>query len=63
MKIINITGKNGNHNPNSQGDKKVFPLVSGFIAGRVKTACPALLPVANEALLPPVIPDGTTALV
>ena len=74
MKITSITGKTGNYNPNSEGDKKALPLVLGFIAGLAKTACPALLPVANNTLLhqpagygpapvAPVIPDGTTALV
>lgn len=74
MKITNTTGKTGNHKPNSEGDKKALSLVSGFIAGPVMTACPALLPIANGTLLPqsaefnpapvvPVMPDGTTALV
>ncbi len=74
MKITNITGKTGNHIPNSEGNKKALPLVLGFIAGLAMTACPALLPVANDALLPqpaelnpapfaPVMRDGTTAFV
>jgi len=74
MKITNITVKTGNHKPNSEGDKKALPLVLGLIAGLAKTACPALLPVANNTLLHqpaefnpapvvPVMPDGTTALV
>ena len=52
MNIINITGKTGDNNPNSEGDKKTLPLVVGFIAGLAMTACPALLPIANGILLP-----------
>ena len=52
MNITNITGITGNHNPNSEGEKKVLLLVSGFIAGLAITACPALLPIANGILLP-----------
>ena len=74
MNITNIIGKTGDRNPNREGDKKVLPLVLGFIAGLAKTACPALLPIVNDALLhqpaefgpvpgAPVMPDGTTALV
>jgi len=74
MNITNITGKTGNYIPNSEVDKKALPLVSGFIAGLAMIACPALLPVANDALLPqpaelnpapfaPVMRDGTSALV
>ena len=74
MKITSITGKTGNYNPNSEGDKKELPMVLGFIAGLAKTACPALLPLATNTLLhqhvefyptagAPVMPGGTMALV
>ena len=52
MNITDITGKTGDNNPNSKGDKKALPLVLGFIAGLAMTACLALLPIANGILLP-----------